>query len=90
MELIVGCCGAVRLDVISFCKKEPIGDKAFKVAKGLQGGHSGIDIHLQRANANKLLFHFLKTLVLISETRLAFVEGWGCRKCYSRENLLPL
>ena len=41
--------------------KYPGGDVALKISlTGLKGGHSGGDIHLQRANANKLMFRFLK------------------------------
>lgn len=88
-ELIVGCCGAVKVECnFPFVKESvPVGDKAFKIAVvGLQGGHSGIDIHLQRANANKLLFHFLKTLVCDFEARLAFVEGGDVVNAIPRES----
>jgi len=72
-ELYVGCAGGIDGD-ISFRYKEekiPEGDVALKVSlTGLKGGHSGVDIHLQRANANKLMFRFLKEAVADLEVRL--------------------
>ena len=53
--------------------------------KGCKGGHSGCDIHLQRANAIKLLFRFLKDAVANFEARLAWVEGGNMRNAIPRE-----
>jgi dipeptidase D len=53
--------------------------------KGCKGGHSGCDIHLQRANAIKLLFRFLKDAVANYEARLACVEGGSLRNAIPRE-----
>jgi dipeptidase D len=53
--------------------------------KGCKGGHSGCDIHLQRANAIKLLFRFLKDAVANYEARLACVEGGNMRNSIPRE-----
>jgi dipeptidase D len=64
----------------------PEGDVALKISlTGLKGGHSGVDIHLQRANANKLLFRFLKKAVAEYEARLAWVEGGNLRNAIPRE-----
>jgi dipeptidase D len=62
------------------------GDIALRVeVKGCKGGHSGCDIHLQRANAIKLLFRFLKDAVANFEARLAYVEGGSLRNAIPRE-----
>ena len=53
--------------------------------KGCKGGHSGCDIHLQRANAIKLLFRFLKDAVANYEARLACVECGNMRNAIPRE-----
>ena len=87
-ELYVGCAGGV--DVNSTFTYEPVeteeGDIALKVeVKGCKGGHSGCDIHLQRANAIKLLFRFLKDAVANFEARLACVEGGSLRNSIPRE-----
>ena len=87
-ELYVGCAGGV--DTTATFDFEPVpteqGDIALKVSlKGCKGGHSGCDIHLQRANAIKLLFRFLKDAVANYEARLATVEGGSLRNAIPRE-----
>lgn len=87
-ELYVGCAGGV--DVTANFEYQPVetekGDIALCVeVKGCKGGHSGCDIHLQRANAIKLLFRFLKEAVSNYEARLACVEGGSLRNAIPRE-----
>ena len=87
-ELYIGCAGGVdttaTFDYIPVEVEE--GDVAVKVSlTGCKGGHSGCDIHLQRANANKLLFRFLKEAVANYEARLASVEGGSLRNAIPRE-----
>ena len=87
-ELYVGCAGGV--DTTAKFAYTPVeveeGDVAVKVSiTGCKGGHSGCDIHLQRANANKLLFRFLKEAVANYEARLACVEGGSLRNAIPRE-----
>lgn len=88
-ELFVGCAGGADLN-ISFQFKEdtniPEGDVAVKLSlTGLKGGHSGVDIHLGRANANKLMFRFLKEAVCDYGARLSWVEGGSLRNAIPRE-----
>jgi len=87
-ELYVGCAGGVDAN-IDFRYHEvgvPEGDIAIKVSlTGLKGGHSGVDIHLQRANANKLMFRFLKDAVANFEARLAVIDGGSLRNAIPRE-----
>ena len=88
-ELFVGCAGGADLN-ISFQFKEdtyiPEGDVAVKITlSGLKGGHSGVDIHLGRANANKLMFRFLKEAVCDYGARLSAVEGGKMRNAIPRE-----
>ena len=87
-ELYVGCAGGI--DAEATFDYQPVeteeGDIALRVEiKGCKGGHSGCDIHLQRANAIKLLFRFLKDAVANYEARLAFVEGGSLRNSIPRE-----
>lgn len=87
-ELYVGCAGGLDAN-ISFRYKEeevPADDVAFTLSlTGLKGGHSGVDIHLQRANANKLIFRFLKSAVADVEARLSSIEGGNLRNAIPRE-----
>lgn len=55
----------------------------FNIANGL-GGHSGGDIHLGRANANKLLARFLWTVGKRYELSLAEIDGGNLRNAIPR------
>mgnify|MGYP000866855657 FL=1 len=87
-ELYIGCAGGLDADIRFSFREVPVpeGDVALKISlTGLKGGHSGVDIHLQRANANKLMFRFLKKAVAEYEARLAWVEGGNLRNAIPRE-----
>ena len=87
-ELIVGCAGGVdttaKFDFAPVAVEE--GDIALKIRlTGCKGGHSGCDIHMQRANAIKLLFRMLKDAVANYEARLVSVDGGSLRNAIPRE-----
>lgn len=87
-ELCVGCAGGADVNADWEFKdvETPKGDIAYKIAlKGLRGGHSGTEIHLGRANANKLMFHFLKDAVANYEVRLSAIDGGSLRNAIPRE-----
>lgn len=87
-ELYIGCAGGVDTTAtFHFAPATvPEGDVAVKVSlTGLHGGHSGCDIHLQRANAIKLLFEFIKEAVSEYEARLACVQAGTLRNAIPRE-----
>ena len=87
-ELYVGCAGGVDANITFRYKEVEVeeGDVALKVSlTGLKGGHSGVDINLQRGNANKLMFRFLKDAVADYEARLASVDGGSLRNAIPRE-----
>jgi dipeptidase D len=54
--------------------------------RGLNGGHSGVDIHLGRGNANKLLVRFLRKAGLEGKVRLAGFAGGTARNAIPRES----
>jgi len=88
-DLFVGCAGGVNLTAeFEYENNVPVpeGDIAVKLnLTGLKGGHSGVDILLGRANANKLLFRFLKTAVAENEVRLSSFSGGTLRNAIPRE-----
>lgn len=87
-ELYVGCAGGVDANSVFEYFMQPVDDNdiALKISvRGLKGGHSGCDINLQRANANKLLFRFLKEAVSGYDARLASVQGGSLRNSIPRE-----
>ncbi|MCM1520724.1 MAG: aminoacyl-histidine dipeptidase [Lachnoclostridium sp.] len=86
-EIFVGCAGGV--DTVctfkynrSFAPKDFI---YFKIAiSGLLGGHSGGDIHLGHANANKLLARFLFQLQADNEVVISEIDGGNLRNAIPR------
>ncbi len=87
-ELYVGCAGGEDANVTFTYEEDklPIDYKAFKVSvKGLKGGHSGLDIPLQRGNANKILFRLINKAQNEFGLRLADVQGGSLRNAIPRE-----
>jgi dipeptidase D len=87
-ELSVGCAGGLDTNT-SFAYSSqgtPDGSVAFRLEiKGLQGGHSGMDIHRGLGNANKLLIRCLYLLRQKLELELATFDGGGLRNAIPRE-----
>ena len=87
-ELYVGCAGGMDVNVTFKYREQPLEGKfaAYKVTvKGLKGGHSGIQIGTQRANANKVLFRLLRQETESYGLELASVEGGNMRNAIPRE-----
>ena len=87
-EIFVGCAGGVDTTCTFHYERmmAPTDFFYFKVdiSKGL-GGHSGGDIHLGRANANRLLARFLYTLLSRKhELALAEIDGGSLRNAIPR------
>ena len=87
-ELFIGCAGGVD-SVAEFTYKEvdvPAGYFFCKIlVKGLKGGHSGGDIHLQRGNANKILNRFLSQTFQKYDMYLCEIDGGNLRNAIARE-----
>ncbi|MBW1808833.1 MAG: aminoacyl-histidine dipeptidase [Deltaproteobacteria bacterium] len=84
----VGCAGGKDASVtIPFNPvTTPDGYKSFKIiAGGMSGGHSGVDIHEQRANAIKILTRTLHTLMSKGDLRLASIEGGSAHNAIPRD-----
>ena len=88
-ELYVGCAGGVDVNVTKDYaeEKSPKGTVAFRItAKGLKGGHSGVDIAMGRANSNKIMFRFLMQAESDFGIRLAEASGGDLRNAIPRES----
>jgi dipeptidase D len=88
-ELYVGCAGGIDVSIKRDYaeEKSPGGMEAFKVtAKGLKGGHSGVDIALGRANSNKIMFRFLMQAESDFGVRVAEAAGGDLRNAIPRES----
>jgi dipeptidase D len=88
-ELTIGCAGGIDITATGQYDEKDVKleHRFFKInVKGLTGGHSGMDIHLGRANANKLMNRILHE----SEQhglRIASVDGGGLRNAIPRESV---
>ena len=81
-ELCVGCAGGLDASAsFKYLKyKTPAGHKSLRISvKGLQGGHSGMDISLYRANANKVMARILLPAMEIFGVKVVNFTGGSLR-----------
>ena len=81
-ELCVGCAGGLdaTADFAYNTEKTPAGSQGLKLTvKGLQGGHSGMDISLYRANANKAVARIILPLIEKLGVKVADFSGGSLR-----------
>jgi dipeptidase D len=81
-ELCVGCAGGLDLAATFKFRKynTPAGYKGMLVTvKGLQGGHSGMDISLYRANANKVMARMLLPVMEMFGVKVVSFTGGSLR-----------
>jgi len=87
-EFTVGCAGG-RHTLVSLAlnlSKNLEAETTFKLsAHGLKGGHSGIDIHKQRANANLILARALHRVAASCDLRLVTIEGGTAHNAIPRD-----
>ena len=81
-ELCVGCAGGLDASAEFKYRSYPSSAsyKALRISvKGLQGGHSGMDISLYRANANKVMARILYPLIETKGAKVASFNGGSLR-----------
>ncbi len=87
-ELSIGCAGGIDITISGdYTQEKTLGDtKALKmILKGLNGGHSGMDINKGFGNANKLMNRLLwggRKFGL----KVAAIDGGGLRNAIPRES----
>ncbi|MBO4370341.1 MAG: beta-Ala-His dipeptidase [Paludibacteraceae bacterium] len=87
-EFIVGCAGGCETTALFPIEQEQTQPTMFGIKliiKGLQGGHSGSDIHFHRANALLLLGKFLEQESQRYEVRIAEIKGGNLHNAIPRE-----
>lgn len=87
-EIFIGCAGGIDTIVSLKCKRDsiPSGHLACEITvKGLKGGHSGDEIHLNTGNSNILLSRILWHATGLFKIRLARFEGGNLRNAIPRE-----
>ncbi|MCH5233529.1 MAG: aminoacyl-histidine dipeptidase [Muribaculaceae bacterium] len=87
-EIFIGCAGGI--DTTAFFKynrsASPSNFTYFKVSvSGLAGGHSGGDIHLGRANANKIIARFIWECSNKWDIEVSSFRGGNLRNAIPRE-----
>ena len=87
-ELYLGCAGSIDLEVGQSLQYESAPENLIFVdllVFGLKGGHSGVDIHLGRGNANVILANFLNDYLSQTNGRLVEFIGGTARNAIPRE-----
>ena len=87
-EIGVGCAGGIDVTASRSYVLEPTPQSALAytiTVKGLQGGHSGMDIHKGFANANKLMARLLCDGFDKYGLRISRIDGGSLRNAIPRE-----
>lgn len=77
-ELYVGCAGGKGWKFVTQVTRQPISDGVVGqrlLLRGLTGGHSGVQIHQQLGNANKLLGYWVKAAAELGVCVSTFQSG---------------
>ena len=88
-ELTIGCAGGIDVTANGEAPlvDTPENTSGYKISvKGLTGGHSGMDIHKGRGNANKLMNRLLLELSKQLNLHVGSIDGGGLRNAIPRES----
>ncbi len=86
--LTIGCAGGADSHLHLPTERSAVSDGSAAIGirlAGLKGGHSGVDIHLQRGNAIKLLSRALHAVALEEPVRIADLVGGNAHNAIPRE-----
>jgi dipeptidase D len=86
-DLTIGCAGGI--DVTTTGKYDLVDGQftPYKLTiKGLQGGHSGMEIHKGLGNANKLINRIMWNLEKVTGLEIIAIDGGGLRNAIPRES----
>ena len=87
-EFSIGCAGGIDTNTSYNYQQEnpPAHASAFRIAvSGLKGGHSGVDIHLERGNANKIMNRLMYNCSQYG-LQIASIDGGSLRNAIPRES----
>lgn len=86
--LVIGCAGGTNAKMTFRYNEQPLSRecRGFRIrVTGLKGGHSGVDIHLGRGNANKIMNRILYHGYQYG-LQLASIDGGSLRNAIPRES----
>ena len=92
-EVTIGCAGGVDVTANGTYNaiEVPAGHTALEITvNGLTGGHSGMDIHLGRGNANKIVNRILRVISAETDLYIASIDGGGLRNAIPREAVVKV
>ncbi|NER14145.1 beta-Ala-His dipeptidase [Leptobacterium flavescens] len=92
-EIDIGCAGGIDVTAERSYQTEEVPEAtvAYRITvKGLQGGHSGMDIHRGLGNANKLMNRLLFDGFENFGLRIAEIDGGGLRNAIPRESIATI
>lgn len=86
-ELCIGCAGGIDTNISGSYSPESVsGHQFYKITvKGLKGGHSGVEINLQRGNSNKIMTRLIWEGSRKFGLRLSDFDGGSLRNAIPRE-----
>lgn len=80
----VSCAGGARANIALPVERHAVYGPCIKLTvEGLQGGHSGVEIHKNRANANKVMGEFLSRVQKLMPVCITKLEGGA------KDNAIP-
>lgn len=90
-EIDIGCAGGIDVTASQAYGLEDAKGQIVKITvKGLQGGHSGMDIHKGLGNSNVLLGRLLYTGIENQNIQLISIDSGGLRNAIPREGNVVL
>ena len=87
-EFSIGCAGGIDTNTSYNYTPEPVPANAIAyqiTVNGLKGGHSGVDIHLERGNANKIMNRLIYQCEQFG-LQIASIDGGSLRNAIPRES----
>ena len=88
-ELYIGCAGGTNANIEFTYSVQPVpaGYAGYRLnVTGLKGGHSGVDIHLGRGNANKIMNRILHHGAKKHGLLVGSIDGGSLRNAIPRES----
>ena len=92
-EIGIGCAGGVDITATRTYNLEDVSEKkiAYNISvTGLNGGHSGMDIHKGLGNANKIMNRLLFNGYLNYDLRISEINGGSLRNAIPRESFATI
>ncbi|AZB01663.1 aminoacyl-histidine dipeptidase [Chryseobacterium joostei] len=87
-EIDIGCAGGVDVTITqNYAVEAPKGQIVRIEVKGLQGGHSGMDIHKGFGNSNIILGRLLYVGLEKQNLEIVSIDGGGLRNAIPREGV---